>query len=216
MPSKLAFTVAAVASALLATVLTTALAASSAVTTPNIVRNGGAELGPAAPDDSHVVVPRGWTTRGMFTAATYGPSGLPDATVSAAIHGGHHFFAGGPANAFSTASQMITVPSSWLGQVHLGHVSARLSADLGGWDSQTDNATVAATFLDATGVKVGVLRIGPVTESVRGGKTELLARHTTGAVPAQTRSVQIVIAAKRYDGSYNDGYVDNVSLSLQR
>jgi len=33
-------------------------------------------------------------------------------------------------------------------------------------------------------------------------------------VPKKARSIRIVLAANRNDGSYNDGYADNLSLRL--
>ncbi len=34
------------------------------------------------------------------------------------------------------------------------------------------------------------------------------------AAVAGTVAIQVVISAKRFSGSYNDGYIDNVSLNL--
>ena len=43
-----------------------------------------------------------------------------------------------------------------------GKVKAVLSADLGGYASQGDQATVTAIFLDKKGHKVKSLKVGPV------------------------------------------------------
>jgi hypothetical protein len=55
-----------------------------------------------------------------------------------------------------------------------------------------------------------------VTSAQRGGLTKLIPVKKTARVPAKTRSVKIVVATKRFEGSYNDGYADNVSLMLVR
>ena len=118
--------------------------------------------------------------------------------------------------ALSTATQTVGVPSSWLSQVQRGRAKAVLSARLGGFGGQADNATIVAHFLDSGGVELKTLQIGPVTVSARSGLTKLLPRTATVAVPAQTTAITIVITATRVEGQYNDGYADNVSLVLKR
>ena len=44
--------------------------------------------------------------------------------------------------------------------------------------------------------------------------TALVARSSSGPVPAGTRQISVRIDAIRNEGSYNDGYIDNVSLVL--
>ncbi len=86
---------------------------------------------------------------------------------------------------------------------------------LGGYASQSDDATVSATWLNAAGAPVGTpLTIGPVTTADRDSKTNLLPRTANAPVPATTRTARVVITATRREGSYNDGYIDNVSLVL--
>ncbi len=53
-----------------------------------------------------------------------------------------------------------------------------------------------------------------VTMAERQSVTNLLPRSASFAVPAGTRAIQVGITATRSSGSYNDGYVDNVSLTL--
>ena len=200
----------------LALALLGAAAASAAVMSPNLVTNGGAEVGQAATDNAQIFAPTGWKTTGQFTAIIYGASGgFPDAAVSAAIGGGKAFFAGGSV-ALSTATQTISVPSSWSRSVKSGVVKAVLSADLGGYASQTDQATVTATFLDKKGQKAKSFKIGPVTSAARVNETTLLLRTATRSVPTSTRKIMVVISATRVAGSYNDAYADNVSLVLKR
>ena len=53
-----------------------------------------------------------------------------------------------------------------------------------------------------------------MTNTDRNSVTSLIARSAAGAVPAGTRSASVRIEATRDEGSYNDGYIDNVSLVL--
>lgn len=75
---------------------------------------------------------------------------------------------------------------------------------------------MAAVFLNKGGRTLGTLRVGPVTVAQRSSKTELIAVTKTARVPVKTRSIKVVVTAKRLDGGYNDGYADNVSLTLAR
>jgi hypothetical protein len=53
-----------------------------------------------------------------------------------------------------------------------------------------------------------------VSAADRNSVTTLLARSATGAVPPTTRVIAVRIDSTRVSGSYNDGYADNVSLTL--
>jgi hypothetical protein len=173
----------------------------------NLLQNGGAEAGPGATGDSQVVAPPGWTTSGSFTAARYGTQGLP------AAGSGANLFAGGPGSTVSTAVQTVSVSADAVA-IDSGQRRATLSASLGGWADQDDFATVEALFLDDGGSSLGSLAIGPVTEPDRNGQTVLLPRSSKKLVPAGTRSIRVVITAEREQGSYNDGYIDDVALVL--
>jgi hypothetical protein len=198
------------------------IAAQAAVPSGNLIVNGGAEVGTGSSDSSTtapVPIP-GWATTTNFTEHTYdaaGSTAFPDVNASAAISGGSQFFAGGPdngsGNTVETATQNIDV-SSAATEIDAGGVSATLSADLGGFATQTDNAGVTATFLGSDGQKLGTLTIGPVTAADRNGVTESLPRTGSATLPASTRTIRVVITATKVEGSYNDAYIDNVSLSL--
>lgn len=194
-----------------------ALGQTSSAVSANLLKNGTAELGPAAVDSSGVVttIP-GWVKTGNFTVVKYGASGgFPDAAASQAITGGKNFFAGGPANPNSGATQTVNVASR-AAAIDAGKTTAKLAGYLGGFSNQHDSLTVAASFLDASGQKLGTLKIGPVTPGQRKSLTTLVAKSATGKVPAKTRSIQVALTAVRTDGSYNDGYADNLQLRLAR
>ncbi len=181
----------------------------------NLLENGNAEQGTAVTTTSGVTktIP-GWVQRGNFTVVEYGsPGGFPDAAVSTAITGGKRFFAGGPANPKSGATQVIKVGGR-AKAIDAKKLSATLDGYLGGYSSQRDSLTVTATFLDATGLKLGQIKIGPVTPAQRTNNTTMVPKSATGKLPAKTRSIQVSLNAVRTDGSYNDGYADNLKLSL--
>ena len=162
----------------------------------------------------------GWTTSTNFTEHTYDPAGsanFPDVAASAAINGGKQFFAGGPengaGNGVETATQVLSIASA-ASQIDSGGVAATLSADLGGFADQEDQASAAASFLGSAGQQLGRVAIAPVTAADRHDTTELLARTGSAAVPAGTRSVRVVMTATKFAGAYNDAYLDNLSLTL--
>jgi len=182
---------------------------------PNLIKNGGADLGPAVSDASGVVptIP-GWQRTGEFTVVKYSAGGgFPDETVSQTIGGKTNFFAGGPANPKSGATQVVNV-TRFKAAIDAGKRTATLSGFLGGYASQADSLTVSATFLTATGKKLGVLKIGPVTVTERNSATTLLQKSASKPVPKNTRSIEVKLTAARTNGSYNDGYADNLALTL--
>jgi hypothetical protein len=208
------------AGVLAAAALASGATAQAAVPDGNLVVNGDAESGVGATDSSTVApVPiPGWATTTNFTEHAYQDTGdFPTTSASALIGGGRQFFAGGPGatgpNATESASQDVNV-SGAAREIDSGGVAATLSAALGGFESQQDSATVSAAFLAAGGRRLGRLSIAPVSESDRGGATGLLARTASATVPQGTRTIHVVIVATRVEGTYDDGYVDNVALSL--
>jgi hypothetical protein len=181
--------------------------------TGNLLQNPGAEAAAGGTSSETIVPPPGWTVTGEFTALKYGAEGgFPTAENSKSIEGGANFFAGGNTEV-STASQTVSVAAEATA-IDAGTEPATLSGDLGGYSSQGDNAVVTATYLSAANASLGTLQIGPVTAAERKDETELLAKSATGTVPAGTRSIQVLITSTRVEGEYDDGYADNVSLTL--
>ena len=193
-----------------------AATAGSTAVTASVLRNPGAELGPAAKDAFASPEIPGWERSGKITAVQYVnvPASFPTRAISKAVKGGKNFFAGGPDNAASWAKQSLDVAAQ-AGRIDRGGVKASLSAWLGGYSNHTDVAMVQATFRSATGQKLGALKIGPVTAGQRGNETKLLKREAAGMVPKGTRTVDVVLRAIRgVGGGYNDGYADNISFKL--
>jgi hypothetical protein len=140
------------------------------------------------------------------------PAGFPDSAVAAAIGGVANFFAGGPDNSFSSATTQAIDMGALASSIDAGGDAVTLSGLLGGFDGQEDDMVVTAFFLDSAHVSLGMLTIGPVTEPDRDGATTLLFRSSSGVIPEGTRSIVVQMDATRFEGSYDDGYADNLSL----
>jgi hypothetical protein len=192
--------------------------AASAVTTApkNIILNPGAEAGPGSTDGSTVPVPH-WTVPkgGTFTAVQYGASGgFPTKTGPGPKNRGANFFAGGDeAKANTQTATQTDSLKAYAGVIAAG-ATFTLAGYLGGYSSQTDNATVTVTWESSTGTSLGTATIGPVTPAGRHDVTGLLAKSLTGTVPAGSASALVTIKCLRHEGSYNDGYADNLSLTI--
>ena len=194
--------------------LAAAAPAGAAVPSGNLVVNPGAEAGPGAADSVAQPAVPGWTVESTFTAVQYGAPSFPTVADGTALGGGVNFFAGGPGGATSAATQIVDV-SGAAAEIDAGKVGATLSALLGGYSGQTDHAAVTATFLNGAGAPAGgAIALPTVTSTDRNLTTGLIARTASGALPAGTRQISVRIDAIRDDGSYNDAYIDNVSLVL--
>jgi hypothetical protein len=190
--------------------------ASAAIPSGNLVLNPGAEDGPGSADATAVNAPPSWLTGGSFTAVQYGASGgFPDFAVRDSVSGGVNFFAGGPSSS-SVADQQIDV-SVAAPEIDAGDAYATLSAFLGGFESQRDNMSVIGSFEDQDGNALqAVLFIGPVSPEERANQTTMLLRTQSVSIPPTTRTMHVSLIANGQDGPYNDGYADNVSLTLHQ
>src|SRR5689334_10146664 len=75
----------------------------------NIIANFGAEAGPGATSESVVVAVPKWQVTGKFTPVQYGVNGFPTSASPGPANRGRNFFAGGPGNALSSATQTINI-----------------------------------------------------------------------------------------------------------
>jgi hypothetical protein len=195
--------------------------AQAVVPAGNLLANPGAEADVGSTDAScgGDLDVTGWEPEtGTFSAIQYGTGGFPSAAESAEIGGGSNLFTGGcPTDAVSTAEQTATVPEA-APEIDAGQVGATLTGYLGGFSSQDDQAKVEVFFMGAGGGDLGSagadLVIGPVTAADRASLTDLLLRTARVGVPVGTRSVLTRITLTRFSGSANDGYADNLSLTL--
>ena len=198
------------------------VSASAATTTGNLILNGNAEKGSGSPTGKIVHVPN-WTdtTGASFTAVKYGATGDGGGFLTATSPGptkrGHNFFAGGPNDPDDSivATQTVNL-APYVNAIKRGDVSAHLTGWLGGSGTNTDEAFVELDFKNQAGGLIGTsMTLGPVTESQRGGLTELLMESDTATVPKGARSAYVQLSLTRAEGhKYNDAFADNISLKL--
>ncbi len=179
----------------------------------NLIVNPGGELGSGSATGDVVGVP-GWTTTGNFTVAQYGASGgFPTMLDPGSPNRGNNFFAGGPSNSFSSASQHLDVTFA-SAMINGDGAHLALSGWLGGWSDHPDHAVLQAHFLNSVGATIGTASIGPVTNTDRHNSTQFQFSSTGATVPFGTETISLTLDMTRFAGSYNDGYADNLSLIL--
>ena len=94
-------------------------------------------------------------------------------------------------------------------------IKFNLSAWLGGWQNQDDNARATIIFFDQTNQMVGnSTTIGPVLAVDRNNITSLIFRQTNGFVPTGTRSFSVIVTLTRVVVTDNDAVVDNIAVTL--
>ncbi len=130
---------------------------------------------------------------------------------------GSFLFADG--NSDTVATQVVDV-SEGDEIIDRGEAGFRLSADLGGFADERDNAKLEAIFRNGAGAEIGRARIGPVTNVDRGNVTGLQSRTTTqtltgsSIIPPLTRSIVIQATLDMVDGLVNNAVMDNADLTL--
>ncbi len=100
------------------------------------------------------------------------------------------------------------------GDIDFGAVNFELSAWLGGFRDQTDDAFIELVFLDALNAKINNKFLGPVTLSDRGGRTRMRFVSVSGVVPPLTRAMTVKVVMRRNAGVVNNGCADDISLVL--
>jgi hypothetical protein len=180
----------------------------------NLIVNGNAEAGVGSVSGDDIEPVPGWTTTNNFTVSMYGAGSEIPTNCPGPADRGSNFFAGGPDTALSWAWQVIDV-SAAATQVDAHQVLAALTGWLGGWESQDDNAVLTAQFTSGVTTNIlGTVSIGPVLAADRADVTGFLFRGATALVPAGSRQVTVTLTVTREEGSYNDGYADDLSLVL--
>ncbi|MCE3605152.1 PEP-CTERM sorting domain-containing protein [Massilia sp. P8910] len=191
----------------------TPASAGTAALGQNLIVNGDAEAGAGSTDGGSVPVP-GWNVSGGLTSVQYGAGGgFPSASDAGPQNRGANFFAGGVNTPASRAVQVIDL-SAWSSAINAGQSQFDLSGWLGGYASQSDNATLTAVFRDSTGNSLFSTSLAPVGAGERGNLTGMAYRDSHGLIPVGTALVDIVLDMRRVEGSYNDGYADNLSFSV--
>ena len=181
----------------------------------NILVNGNGEAAPGASNFSSSVAIPGWVTSGVFTTVGYIVGGGTDLNDGdgRALQGGVNYFAGGPGQPTTSATQTIDL-ADHAAEIDAGGIDLTLSGQFGGFSTQDDSMTMQVTFLDGSGNSLGTGTIGGYDSADRLGQSTLLGAVSGFPVPTGTRSVLITLTADRGSGSYNDGYCDNLAVTL--
>lgn len=204
--------------AVVATVIPTAIA-SKGLVGPNLIVNGGAEAGPGSSDDSQLVAIPGWTRQGNLNVMNYQSSN--DSYMLTTAPGpsdrGKNYFYGGPEtstdNTTTSISQAIDISAAGP-LIATNQIKFTLSAYLGGYSSQNDNAKLTVQFFSVTGSSLNSVSLGPVLAADRKNTSGLVLRSTNGSIPAGTTKLKITLTMTKTDGSDNDGSADDLSLVL--
>lgn len=181
----------------------------------NLITNYAAEAGPGASNSSDIFPPPRWITVGAFTAARYDTNGFPSYADPGPPNRRNNFFAGGPSNALSTATQTIDV-SNLSSVIDSSSTRFKLSGYFGGWEYQDDNAVLNVSFLNKKKSVLSMVAIGSVLAAERGSRSGLIRKALSGTIPRNTRFIVVSLVMTRTDGSYNDGYADDLSLILTK
>lgn len=207
MRGRRALRLAPMAVALLALTAAPAFAASSG----NLLVGGDGEAANCSADWSAVTTVPGWTvTQGQPSVVCYsiGSFSTPSGGTP-----GRAFIADGPYG--DSALRQVVDVSSAGAAIDGGGVSFNLSGWLGGYGAYNGQAVVTASFLDGSGKPLGnSAQLSGVNASARGSQSGFQARSATGAVPAGTRSIQVLLQFTNTSASYNIGYADNLALTL--
>ncbi len=182
---------------------TSAVAALAVGDGTNLIVNGGAETGTTT----------GWLVTGGAQTVEYGTPDFPTITGPGPAQRGAWFFSGGSNDAVSTLSQTIPL-SAWNGVIAAGRAECTLAAFLGGYSSQDDNAILNVDFRDGNGVSLLARTLGPITAADRGSVTGLISRQSVLFLPTSTASAVVTVTCTRVSGSWNDAYIDAMSLVL--
>ena len=201
----------------------TALLCVALVTAPvmaggNLLVNGSAEAGPALNTGETVAAVPGWTLAGNFTVVTYNPTfGGPDITSPGPLDRGLNYFAGGPNNEVSSASQLIDL-SSYQGWFANHALAFTLSGWMGGFEDQSDHAVLSVRFLDSQGNELEFATT-PIIDAVARNNITGLLFVSSGFAEASNIHLSpaqalLTLTMTRTDGTYNDGYADNLSFTI--
>ncbi|WP_161957150.1 DUF6531 domain-containing protein [Aestuariivirga litoralis] len=106
------------------------------------------------------------------------------------------------------AYQDVAIPAGNIAEVDAGLRAASVGWLQGRWSAASDYAAVGLLFLNAEGQRLAST-LSPLAIPVAWTP---LSR--TAPVPAATRTIRIVLLIWRNDGSNNDGYIDDITLSL--
>jgi hypothetical protein len=180
--------------------------------TPNLITNPGAEDGPGGTGGPVPSIPGWHVLDGEATVIRYDAGGgYPGPNDPGSSQRGRQFFAGGNVPRTRLAQDIVLPDPSGIDR---GRARFSFSGWLGGYAGQQDGARLSLEFRNRSGNPTGLVVLGPATAADRGDLTGFVERRATGTVPPYTRWARIVLLFTRSGGTSNDGYADELSLTL--
>lgn len=185
----------------------------------NLITNGNAEAGPGTTNEETLEPIPGWTRQGDIDVVQYAVNGgfIGPNEPGPSDRGKNYFWGGGEniqnlgSSAVTSMTQIVDLTQS-AALLSQGNVHFTLSAWLGGYANQNDNARLAVQFVSPTGQVLSTATLGPVLAAERNHVNGLLQRTTNGVVPAGTVKINVKLTMTRTDGADNDGSADDLSL----
>jgi len=180
----------------------------------NLIFNGDAEFDRGFNSNDVDQYASGWEDFGPggINVIEYDSPGLfPSSTDPGPESRGRNLFVGGLGRG-TEMTQTIDV-SGLIGQIDQAIVEFQLSAWLGGFGDQRDNAALRARFLDEEGSLIGLSTLRPKSAAARNNETGLFFIEDFGDLPALTRTIEVQLSAASFGGE-NEGFADNMSLVL--
>jgi hypothetical protein len=104
--------------------------------------------------------------------------------------------------------------SAGAGVIDAGNARFNLSGFFGCKTDNEDFAGLSMILYSQFGAETGRSSLGYFTAANRANITGLLETSSSGLIPVGTRRIMVHLAIIGNAGSYNDGYVDNLSLVL--
>jgi hypothetical protein len=201
--------------------------AEAVIPSGNLLANPSLEDGAASPDGNTSVAIPGWNDTTRYPSPTvvrYGTAGgFPESGNTAET--GDQFFAGGAPALDSGKLANVTqlgqaVDISGVSEVKNGNVQAILTGCLGGYASDDDFVTLTlrdrVTVGNTTSFQTLAEKDGPKAAD-RQNQTALLPVSLAANAPAAASGLVVQLTFRRFSGAgtYNDGYADNLRLTLQ-
>ena len=188
-----------------------ALGAGRTPMSTNLVRNGGAEAGPASYPEAVVGKVPYWRRTGSFTVTQYGILGFLPLRESTRIGGGRQYFACGFLSDVGLARQRIRLRR--IGRdVDAGRIRATLRAHIAAPDAGGDRGRLLVRFLGDDLREISSRR----SRWVAGTTRRYVTRRVSQALPRRTRYLEVILRGERATGLYCNVFFDRVDLRLSR
>jgi hypothetical protein len=191
---------------------------SAATRTPwntNLIKNPGAQSGPASSDGYQVVgIPR-WVAHNNFTVVRYGELDFPTVAEGQRIGGGTQFFAAG----LATGSGECGLVQQWIqikgrnAAIDAGRVRITIGGYVASYGNQVDPALIEAVMATSYDPMAGFAALA--TDEVWGTNSVFRKVQASRILPAGTRWIKFGLVGVSHEGGYCDAYFDKISMKLR-